>query len=109
MTDVFYRGLTWALGSLQATLEPALADKARMNDVRKTSLKRALTAWFSTISCAGHVLEEGWKGFLASYVEPQTAFPEALATSLIWPASCAGHVLGLLASKSTVLENGGLL
>lgn len=109
MTDVFYRGLSRLVDLEQVPLKSALADKARSEDVRKTCLKRALTTFFSAISCAGHVMEEGWKGFLARREASQVPYFTKVAEWKAWPASCAGHVLELLTSKSTVLGNGGLL
>lgn len=109
MNDVFYRGQSSPFGSMQVILKSALAGKARSEDVRKTCLKRALTACFSAISCAGHVMEEGWKGFLASREEAQAPYCNEVTELKSWPASCAGHVLELLTSKSTTIGNGGLL
>lgn len=60
-------------------------------------------------SCAGHVMEEGWKGFSARREAAQVPCFTEVAELKAWPASCAGHVLNLLTFKSTVLGNGGLL
>lgn len=103
MTVVFYRGLSRLNDLEQVPIKPALVDKARPKDVLKTCLKRALTTCFSAISCAGHVMEDGWKGFSARREAAQVPYFTQVAEWKVWPVSCAGYVLDLLTSMSTVL------
>jgi hypothetical protein len=106
MTVVFYRGLSRLIDLEQVSIKPALVDKARPKDVLKKCLKRALTICFSAISCAGHVMEDGWKDVFSWKGIPQATFNAGFTAFSGRPFSCAGHVLGLLTSKSTVLGKG---
>jgi hypothetical protein len=52
-------------------------------------------------SCAGHVMDAGWKGFPAIANNPQTVAQIAVRANLARSFSCAGHVMDLLLWKST--------